>query len=112
MDNKINEYIEKNKEKYISELSKLISFKTVAMDKNSKNEFDNCTDYIKNLLSDYVDKITLITDFGNPIIIAEKHVNDNLPTVLLYAHYDVQPFDPLNLWNHDPFDPIIEDGRI
>ena len=103
MDNKINEYIEKNKEKYISELSKLISFKTVAMDKNSKNEFDNCTDYIKNLLSDYVDKITLITDFGNPIIIAEKHISDDLPTVLLYAHYDVQPETPLDLWNSDPF---------
>ena len=112
MDKKINEYIEKNKERYLSEFGKLISYKTVAMDKNSKNEFDKCTDYIKNLLSDYVDKITLITDFGNPIIIAEKHISNNLPTVLLYAHYDVQPETPLDLWNSDPFTLTQKDNLL
>ena len=104
MDIEINKFIEDNGDKIFSELSTLISYKTVAMDENSKNEFIQCSEYIKNLLLQCsFDDIKFINDFGNPIIVGEKKINTNLPTVLLYAHYDVQPATPLDLWNSDPY---------
>lgn len=49
---------------------------------------------------------------GHPVVVAEKIIDPSKPTVLVYGHYDVQPPDPLNLWNSGPFDPVIKDGRI
>ena len=49
---------------------------------------------------------------GHPVVFAEHHVSDDAPTVLVYGHYDVQPPDPLELWDHDPFDPVERDGQL
>ena len=49
---------------------------------------------------------------GHPIVYAEKIVDPSLPTVLVYGHYDVQPADPINLWNSPPFEPVLKDDKI
>lgn len=49
---------------------------------------------------------------GHPIVYAEKIVNPDLPTVLVYGHYDVQPPDPMDLWESPPFEPVIKNGHI
>ncbi len=49
---------------------------------------------------------------GHPIVYAEHHVSDDAPTVLVYGHYDVQPPDPLELWDQDPFEPVVKDGNL
>jgi acetylornithine deacetylase/succinyl-diaminopimelate desuccinylase-like protein len=49
---------------------------------------------------------------GHPIVFAEHHVSDDVPTVLVYGHYDVQPPDPLELWESPPFEPVIKDGHL
>ncbi len=49
---------------------------------------------------------------GWPMVFAEQHVDDALPTILFYGHYDVQPPDPLEEWHSEPFVPVIRDGRI
>ncbi len=45
---------------------------------------------------------------GHPIVYAEKIINESLPTVLVYGHYDVQPADPVELWDTEPFEPVIK----
>lgn len=52
------------------------------------------------------------TDGGPLIVIGEVITDPSRPVIVLYDHYDVQPVDPLDEWNHDPFDPIIEDGKL
>ena len=49
---------------------------------------------------------------GPPVVFGELTIDRARPTLLMYQHYDVQPVDPLDEWRHDPFDPIIEDGRF
>src|SRR5690606_4798277 len=49
---------------------------------------------------------------GHPIVYAEHHVGDDRPTVLVYGHYDVQPPDPLDLWESPPFEPVEKDGHL
>ena len=49
---------------------------------------------------------------GHPVVYASHHVSDDAPTVLVYGHYDVQPPDPLELWDQDPFEPVVKDGNL
>ena len=49
---------------------------------------------------------------GYPIVYGEKIINESFPTVLIYGHYDVQPPDPLELWESDPFKPEIRNEKI
>ena len=49
---------------------------------------------------------------GNPLVFAQKHVSNDAPTLLIYAHYDVMPAEPLDLWKSQPFEPEIRDGHI
>ena len=58
------------------------------------------------------DNVEVAPTAGHPIVYAEWLHADGAPTVLVYAHYDVQPVDPLDLWHRPPFDPIVEDGRV
>jgi len=55
---------------------------------------------------------TLETDGGPPVVLAESRADPSRPTIALYNHYDVQPVDPLDEWQHDPFDPIVQDGKL
>ena len=76
MDERISRYIKEHEDQIFLELSKIISYKTVAMDENSKEEFINCVEYIKSLLLQCsFDNIHFVNDFGNSIIIAEKNIN-------------------------------------
>ena len=54
------------------------------------------------------DNVEICQTAGHPIVYADKIIDPNLPTVLVYGHYDVQPPDPLDLWDSPPFEPVIK----
>src|SRR5690606_18080583 len=58
------------------------------------------------------DKVEICETPGNPIVYGEKIIDKNLPTVLVYGHYDVQPPDPLDLWDSLPFEPDMKNTDI
>ena len=58
------------------------------------------------------DRTSLIETTGQPLVYGEKILDKNLPTVLVYGHYDVQPADPYELWDTPPFEPVIKDNKI
>ena len=58
------------------------------------------------------DHARLMPSAGNPLVYAERHVSDDARTVLIYAHYDVMPAEPLELWKSNPFEPEVRDGHI
>ncbi len=60
-----------------------------------------------------LDHVQLAETAGNPVVYANwLHAGDNMPTVLVYGHYDVQPVDPLDLWESDPFEPTLRNGCL
>jgi acetylornithine deacetylase/succinyl-diaminopimelate desuccinylase-like protein len=107
------DYIEENKDRFLSELFELLKIPSVSADSKYKKDVLKTADFVKaSLLKAGADMAELCETAGFPVVYAEKIIDKNLPTVLVYGHYDVQPPDPLELWESPPFEPIIREGRI
>ena len=113
MNKNINTYIEKHKDRFISELFELLRIPSVSADPKYKNDVIRTAEAVKEkLIAAGADKAELCPTSGYPIVYAEKIIDPKLPTVLVYGHYDVQPADPLEMWDSGPFEPVIKDEKI
>jgi acetylornithine deacetylase/succinyl-diaminopimelate desuccinylase-like protein len=109
----MNQYIEKNKERFLDELFELLRIPSVSADSKFKNDVFKTADFVKaKLEAAGADKVEICQTAGFPVVYAEKIIDKKLPTVLVYGHYDVQPADPYDLWTSPPFEPQIREGRI
>ena len=107
------EYQEKNKDRFLNELLDLLRIPSVSAKSENKLDMGKCAEAVKQrLLEAGVDKVEIFETDGHPIVYAEKIIDPLKPTVLVYGHYDVQPAEPLELWNSGPFEPVIIDGKI
>ncbi len=108
-----DQYIDQNKDRFISELLDLLRIPSVSADPKYKADVARCAEAVKQRLVEAgADKVEVCATAGHPIVYGEKIVDPAKPTVLVYGHYDVQPPDPLDLWHSGPFDPVIKDGMI
>lgn len=109
----IKPLVEKNKDRFLSELFELLSIPSVSADSKYKPDVLKAAEFVKKKLIDAgADKCEVIPTKGHPIVFGEKMVDPKKPTVLMYGHYDVQPPDPMDLWHSPPFKPEIRDGKI
>ncbi|KGE15198.1 dipeptidase [Sphingobacterium deserti] len=109
----IKEYIESNQERFLEELFALLRFPSISADPAYKKDVEKTADFIAEKLKEAgADKVEVCPTAGNPIVYGEKIISNDLPTVLVYGHYDVQPADPLELWDTPPFEPTVRDGKI
>ncbi|MEE4260004.1 MAG: dipeptidase [Bacteroidales bacterium] len=110
---KVKQYIEENKERYLEELFELIRIPSISSISEHKPDMVKAAEkYKEYFLAAGCDKAEVMPTAGNPVVYAEKIIDPSLPTVLVYAHYDVMPVDPLDLWKSPPFEPEIRDGKI
>lgn len=106
-------YLETNKQRFLDELLDLLRIPSVSADSNFKGDVRRAAEFVRDKLTAAgLDKATLYETPGHPIVYAEKIVDANRPTVLVYGHYDVQPADPYELWDSPPFEPTIRNERI
>jgi acetylornithine deacetylase/succinyl-diaminopimelate desuccinylase-like protein len=109
----IKTYIEQNKERFLDELFALLRIPSISSLADHKPDMQRAAEYWKqSLLNAGADKAEIYQTPGNPVVFGQKIVNQAWPTVLVYAHMDVMPVDPVNLWNSPPFEPEIRDGKI
>ena len=109
----IQTYIEENKKRFLNELISLLKIPSVSADKAYKKDVLNTADFVlESLKKAGCDHVELCETPGYPIIYGEKIIDKNLPTVLVYGHYDVQPADPIELWTSPPFEPVIKNTKI
>ena len=105
----IKKYITENQERFINELINLLKIPSISADPAYKQDVMNCADAVAaSLKSAGANNIEICPTKGYPIVYADMIIDNNLPTVLVYGHYDVQPADPLELWESGPFEPIIK----
>ena len=106
-------YIEQNKERFINELIELLKIPSVSADSAFSQDVLDTAEAVKiSLQKAGCDQVEICETAGYPIVYAEKSIDPNLPTVLVYGHYDVQPADPLGLWTSPPFEPVIKPTEI
>ncbi len=108
-----NEYFSQNKDRFLNELLELLRIPSISADSKYKSDVARCAEAVKQSLLDAgCDHAEICPTEGHPIVFGEKIIDPSLPTVLVYGHYDVQPADPLELWDSGPFEPVIKDGKI
>lgn len=106
---KLQQYLETNQQRFLDELLDLLRIPSVSADAAYKEDIFKTAEFIKEkLIAAGADKVEICPTDGNPIVYGEKIVDAALPTVLVYGHYDVQPPDPMDLWESGPFDPVIK----
>jgi len=109
----MNEYIEKNRDRFLNELFDLLRIPSVSADSKFKGDMIRAAEYVRDRISEAgADRVEIYPTPGHPVVYGEKIIDPALPTVLVYGHYDVQPADPYELWNTPPFEPTIRNERI
>lgn len=109
----IKQYIKENEPRFLDELFSLIRIPSISALPQHKEDMLACAERWRQLLLEAgADEALIMPSQGNPLVYAEKRVDPQAPTVLVYAHYDVMPAEPLDLWKSRPFEPEIRDGRI
>ncbi len=102
-------YINQHKDRFLNELIELLKIPSISADSAYKNDILKTAEAVKTSLQNAgCDIVEVCETEGNPIVYGEKFTDQNLPTILVYGHYDVQPADPLELWDSSPFEPIIK----
>lgn len=105
----IQSYINEHKDRFINELFELIKIPSISADSAYKNDLLKTAEAVKTSLEKAgCDTVEICETNGNPIVYGEKIIDASLPIVLVYGHYDVQPADPLDLWDTPPFEPVIK----
>ena len=109
----VNLYIEKNNDRFLSELFELLRIPSISAESEHKPDMQRCAQWLAAaLVKAGADRADVMPTAGNPVVYAEKIIDPKAKTVLVYGHYDVMPVDPRNEWNSEPFEPVVHDGRI
>jgi len=109
----IQSYIKDHKDRFLNELIELLKIPSVSADPAFKDHVFKTADVIKeSLLKAGCDHVEICQTEGFPIVYGEKMIDENLPTILVYGHYDVQPADPIELWDSPPYEPVIKKTEI
>lgn len=109
----VHGYIDQNQERFQNELFDFLRIPSVSARSEHKQDTQRAADWFADRARDIGLKVAVHATAGHPIVVAEyREAGPNVPTILIYGHYDVQPAEPLDLWESAPFEPTIRNGRI
>ncbi|MEM6646160.1 MAG: dipeptidase [Bacteroidota bacterium] len=107
------QYADQHADRFVDELIDLLRIPSVSTDPAHASDVRRAAQWMVDHLQRVgVQHVELCETPGHPIVYGEHMVDERLPTVLIYGHYDVQPPDPLDLWTSAPFEPVIKDGDL
>jgi acetylornithine deacetylase/succinyl-diaminopimelate desuccinylase-like protein len=109
----INTYINTHKDRFINELNDLLRLPSISADPAYAEDVLATAKAVEaSLLAAGCENTEICETKGYPVVYGEKIIDPNLPTVLVYGHYDVQPPDPMDLWDSPPFEPVIKPTKL
>ena len=110
---KVVSYINSHRDNYVEELKEFLKIPSISTLAENKPDMKTAAEFVAGKLrSAGMQNVKIIETKGHPLIYADWLNAPGKPTVLVYGHYDVQPVDPINLWDSPPFEPTIKDGKI
>jgi acetylornithine deacetylase/succinyl-diaminopimelate desuccinylase-like protein len=109
----LREYINKNHQLFLDELTEFLRIPSISADSKFKDKvLEMAGKTAESLRNAGLDNVEICSTAGFPVVYGEKITDRNKPTVLVYGHYDVQPPDPLELWHSPPFEPVIKKTEL
>ena len=106
-------YIDSHRERFFNELFSLLHIPSISALPEHRKDMQFCAERWRDLLLEAgADRAEVMPTSASPVVFAEKIVDKSFPTVLVYAHYDVMPVEPLELWHTEPFEPVVKDGKL
>lgn len=109
----MKQYIQDNQERFLNELFEVLRIPSISSDPAHKEDMQKCAEKLTSfLIAAGANKADVYQTTGHPVVYGEKIIDKSKPTILVYGHYDVQPVDPIELWNSDPFEPVIKNDAI
>lgn len=111
--NQTQKFINDNKDRFLNELFELLRIPSVSADPAFNQDVLNTADKVAEFLKAAgADNVEVCETSGYPVVYGEKIIDPSKPTILVYGHYDVQPADPMELWESAPFEPTIKKTEI
>ncbi len=109
----VSKQLKKDEKRHLKELRELLAIPSVSTDSNHASDVKDAAKWVRKRLADAgCTTAELHETPGHPIVYGEWLGADDAPTILVYGHYDVQPVDPIELWDTKPFDPVVRNGRV
>jgi len=106
-------YLKENKDRFLNELLDLLKIPSISADPKYADDVRKTAEFVAKSLKDVgAENVSIEETAGYPVVYADKIIDEKLPTILVYGHYDVQPVDPIELWDSPPFEPVIKDEKI
>ncbi len=111
--NNVIDFIQVNRDRYLDELKALLSIPSISALPEHAGDVRRCAEWCGDEMRRIgLQNVSLIETPGNPVVYGDWLGAPGAPTILFYGHYDVQPVDPLNLWESPPFEATVRDGEI
>jgi len=111
--NDIIDFIQTNRDRYVAELTQYLAIPSISALPEHKGDVQRCAEYSAAEMTRIgLEHVHVVETTGHPIVYGDWLHAEGAPTILLYGHYDVQPVDPLDLWETPPFEPTVRDGHI
>lgn len=108
-----DDYFSEHRERHLQELFEFLSIPSISSLSEHKNDIEKAAEWLKHHMERlHLENVSFDKTAGNPVVYGEWLHAEGKPTVLIYGHYDVQPVDPLNLWDSEPFKPEIRNNKL
>ena len=108
----LDRFLQNNRQSHLEQLFELLRIASISADSSKGAEMAQAANWVEAKLAAGGLKTKQIHGDGPPLVYAESAPVAGKPVVLVYGHYDVQPVDPLHLWDSPPFEPVLKDGNI
>ena len=109
----LTKYLEQHRQAHRDELFDFLRIPSVSAQSDHKKDVRRCAEWLRSAMADVGLDARIIDTAGHPVVLGEwRNAGPNAKTVLVYGHYDVQPAEPLELWDSPPFEPEVRSGCI
>jgi len=109
----LDAYFTEHREAHLNELNEFLRIPSISSLSEHKGDIQNAAEWLANAFKKLsLENISITQTAGHPVVYADWLHAEGKPTILFYGHYDVQPVDPLNLWETEPFNPTIRDNKL